>query len=137
MTSLWWAQTQERKILSQFRHLEQPSYFGYHFVSELTNCLKPFNCVGVVHSGASAQSCVHLMWLFIGRHSLSFSGWKGQTVGGLTVYCVDAFTTWNHTANWQISFKTSVVDIDWSDSRRVDCIPSRCIHHMISYCRMT
>ena len=44
---------------------------------------------------------------------------NGQTVGGLTVYCVDA------------SFKAIVdVDDEWSDSRGVKCVLYKSIRHM-------
>ncbi len=34
------------------------------------------------------------------------------------------------------SFKTTADDIERSDSRRVDCVLSGCIHRMISHCRL-
>ncbi len=59
---------------------------------------------------------------------------NGQPVGGLTVECIIA---WYHIAGrLSLSFKTLVGDIEWSDSRRVDCDLSRCIHHMVSYRRL-
>ena len=60
---------------------------------------------------------------------------NGQTVGGLTVYCVDELTTCYQTAGrygLDQSFKTTVSDNEWSDSRRVHYV---CIHNMISNCR--
>ena len=59
-----------------------------------------------------------------------------QTVGGLTVYCIDASTTWQIAGWHSLSFKTIVDDIEWWNSRRVDCVLSRRIHHMIPYCRL-
>ncbi len=46
---------------------------------------------------------------------------NGQTVGGMTDTCVDTFTTWYHIASWHsLSFRTTVDDIEWSDSGRVN-----------------
>ena len=53
---------------------------------------------------------------------------NGQTVGGLTVYCVGSFITWYHSAGWHsVSFRTTVDDVKWTDSRRVNCILCGCI----------
>ena len=61
---------------------------------------------------------------------------NGKTVGGLTVYFADAFPTFIslHAGIVHLSFKTTLDDIEWSDSGRVDC--ALCIHHMILYCRL-
>ena len=40
------------------------------------------------------------------------------------MHCVDAFISY-HIADWHsfyLSLKTTVVDTEWSDSRRVDCV---------------
>ena len=43
----------------------------------------------------------------------------GQTVGGLGVYCIDAFTTIKLQAGIvYLSFKTTVGDVDWSETVR-------------------
>ena len=59
----------------------------------------------------------------------------GQTVGGLTMYCFDAFITWNHFEglhNLPI-IETTVDDIEWLDSRRVDYVLWSYTYHLISY----
>ena len=69
-------------------------------------------------------------------HNCTLRGWQrfhskpqwmifyGQTVGGLTVYSVDVFTTWYPIAGWHSTstFKTTVDDFERLDSRRVDCV---------------
>ena len=62
---------------------------------------------------------------------------NGQTVGGLTEYCVDVFTTCNklviilQAGTVHLSFKTTVDDIKWTDSRKVKT--RRVMAHMPSY----
>ena len=46
---------------------------------------------------------------------------NGQAVGGLTVYHIDAFTQASIHVVYS-SFKTTLEDIKWSDSRRVNAV---------------
>ena len=58
--------------------------------------------------------------------------YNGKTVGGLTVHCV-MHSQHQIIASWHnLSFKNTVKYIERSDSRRVDCVLCRCIHHTIS-----
>ncbi len=80
----------------------------------LTNPSKPFNCKGCGWWHNCAQNYAH-------------------------VNCVDAVTTWYHTASWYsffLSIKTIVDNIEWSDCRRFDCVLCRCISNLISDCRL-
>ena len=56
----------------------------------------------------------------------------GQTVRGLTVYCVnvDAIATLKADIVYLLIFKTTVDDVEWSDSRRVDSVLCRCNCHI-------
>ena len=62
---------------------------------------------------------------------------NSQTVGGLTVYCVDAFTMYNFSSYCRLidsfSLQSKVDDIVWLDIIAVDCVLYRCISHMRSY----
>ncbi len=57
------------------------------------------------------------------RHSASII--QNKTVGGLTIYCVDAFTTLPLQAGIDhVDSETTIAveEIEWPDCRRVDCV---------------
>ena len=58
---------------------------------------------------------------------------NGQTVRGLTVFCVDAspHDIILQAGKVHLSSKTTVDDIEWSHSKRVNCVLRRFIHHLI------
>ena len=62
---------------------------------------------------------------------------NGQTVGGLSPLCMHL----PHDIILQagiinLSFKSTKIDIGWSDSKRVDCVLSYNMHQQMMYCRL-